>query len=298
MARNFRPAYRRAVLYVPGANSRALAKAPNLGADAIIVDLEDAVSPVQKDDARRNMADFVSSQAGGATEIVVRVNALGSQWGVEDLRTACSAGADAILLPKVNGPEDLVSLRAGIVPMGGEQAIWAMIETAEGLLNLREIAAMGRDGAVGLSCLVGGTNDIIKETGVAATPDRASIAAWLSQIVLAGRAYGLDILDGVYGDFRHSEGFAAECAAGRALGFTGKTLIHPSQIDGARRAFSPSRAEVEEAELIVAAFAEPQNADKGVISENGRMLELLHLEQSQRLLDRYRNDPHRQRARC
>jgi citrate lyase subunit beta/citryl-CoA lyase len=285
MTRQPRP--RRSVLYVPATNPKALAKAASLACDGVIVDLEDAVAPGAKAEAREAMRRFAAERRSDC-ELVIRINPLDSEWGTEDLLAARSCRPDAILLPKVDGPRDVLDADAALDETDAHPALqlWAMVETARGILNLREIVELGRNRGARLTCLVVGTNDIIKETGVRPTPDRRHVQPWLSQIVLAARASGLDALDGVFNDFRDADGFAAECAEGRDMGFDGKTLIHPGQIEAANRAFSPDEAEIADARAIVTAFARPENAALGVIALDGRMVERLHLAQAQRLLAR------------
>ncbi|MEX0405708.1 CoA ester lyase [Aquibium sp. LZ166] len=284
MQTGYRP--RRSVLYVPASNEKALAKAASLACDAVVVDLEDAVAPDAKGEARARLEGFFSSRKAGGPELVVRINALASEWGAADLEAACACRPAAILLPKVDGPRDLLDAndRLDAMDASPDMSLWAMVETPRGMLNLGAIAGLGRDRGARLACLVAGTNDLVKETGVRATPDRRFLVPWLMQIVLAARAGGLDALDGVSNDFRNLEAFAQECDQGRAMGFDGKTLIHPAQIDPADRAFSPSQAELSDARRIADAFEEPENAGKGVISIDGRMVERLHLEQARRLL--------------
>lgn len=279
---------RRSVLYVPAANEKALAKLATLACDAAIIDLEDAVAPDDKARARETMRRFFAARSDAGPELVIRINPLASEWGADDLAAARACRPRAILLPKVDTPRDLFDLDDALdeADAGRRLQVWAMIETPRAMLNIGAIAELGRDRAARLACLVAGTNDLAKETGVAATPDRRWLTPWLMQIVLAARAGGLDALDGVMNDFRDEEGFAAECAAGRAMGFDGKTLIHPSQIEPANRAFSPSEIEVAEAEAVVAAFARPENETKGVIALDGRMVERLHLDMARRVLAR------------
>jgi citrate lyase subunit beta / citryl-CoA lyase len=204
------------------------------------------------------------------------------------LKLAARLEPDGILLPKVDTPRDVLDandlLDDGGVPE--ETRLWAMIETPRAVLNIGAIAELGRDPGARLSCFVAGTNDLVKDTGVLATPDRRYLLPWLMQIVLAGRAGGIDVLDGVSNDFRDLDAFTKECAEAAAMGFEGKTLIHPAQVEPANRAFSPSPAAVAEAKRIRDAFALPQNASKGVISLDGRMVERLHLAQAERLLAR------------
>lgn len=283
-ARPVRP--RRSVLYVPASNEKALAKIGSLDCDCVIIDLEDAVAPDAKVAARERLGNIFAGREAGGPEMIIRINALSSEWGHDDLLTAGRCRPDAVLLPKVETARDIVEADD---LLDGEDAgtppwFWAMIETPRAMLNLGAIAELGRDPAARLACLVAGTNDLVKETGVRATPDRRYLAPWLAQMVLAARAGGLDMLDGVSNDFSDLDAFARECAEGRNMGFDGKTLIHPKQIEPANRAFSPSPEEIAEATAIRDAFARPENAGKGVISIAGRMVERLHLDQAERLL--------------
>lgn len=278
---------RRSVLYVPASNAKAMGKIASLSCDAVVLDLEDAVGPDEKAGARDNLRAFLAAPPTLAGEIVVRVNAPSSEWGRDDLELAAALAPDAVLLPKVDGPRDVLEAGDFLDEQGGaETALWAMVETPKAILNLGAIAELGRDPASRLSCLVAGTNDLIKETGVLATPDRRYLQAWLMQIVLAARAGGLDALDGVSNDFRDLEAFARECAEGAAMGFDGKTLIHPAQIGPANAAFSPAPEALAAARAVVAAFSLPQNRGKGVLSIDGRMVERLHLAQAERLISR------------
>lgn len=287
--RPFRP--RRSVLYVPAANAKALAKLPGLACDAAIIDLEDAVAPDAKVAAREALKSFFAErgkapQTGGPGEIVIRINGLSTEWGMDDLLAARECRPDAILLPKVETPRDILEAND---TLDGEDAhpamwLWAMIETPKALLNIGAIAELGRDPGARLACFVAGTNDLVKETGVRMTPDRRFLTPWLMQMVLAARAGGIDVLDGVANDFRDLDALRRECDDGAAMGFDGKTLIHPDQIAPANAAFSPSAGEIAAARAIVAAFAEPQNAGKGVLTVDGRMTERLHLAQAEKLL--------------
>ncbi|HMM65202.1 MAG TPA: CoA ester lyase [Mesorhizobium sp.] len=276
---------RRSVLYVPAANDKALAKIGQLACDAVIVDLEDAVMPGEKAAARAKLAGILAARPPRA-EMVVRINALSSEWGGDDLAAAIRARPDAILLPKVETVRDILEAGDALdeADDAGDIGLWAMIETPRALLNIGAIAELGRDPASRLGCFVAGTNDLAKETGVALTADRRHFLPWLMQMVLAARAGGLDLLDGVYNDFRDAEGLARECAEAAAMGFDGKTLIHPAQIEVANAAFSPSEAALAEARAVCDAFARPENAGKGVIALNGRMVERLHLAQAEKLL--------------
>lgn len=276
---------RRSALYVPAVNDRALAKTGRLTCDVIIIDLEDSVAPCEKVVARRKLAAIFAARPQRA-EMVVRINALSSEWGAEDLAAAIACKPDAILLPKVDTARDVLGAGDFLDEADEDAAIalWAMIETPKGLLNSATIAELGRDPASRLACFVAGTNDLAKETGVALTPDRRYFLPWLMQMVLAARAGGLDLIDGVYNDFRDTEGFSRECAEAANMGFDGKTLIHPAQIEAANAVFAPSQGAVAEARAIAAAFALPENRDKGVIALNGRMVERLHLAQAEKLL--------------
>ena len=280
------PRRRRSVLYVPAANPKALAKAASLACDAVIFDLEDAVAPEAKDAARVALeAHFRQGDQVAGQERVIRVNAASSAWGAQDMTAAARCRPHAVLLPKVETGAALAEARRLLDGAGGAGVrLWAMIETPRGIVDLREIASVGARDDVGLDCLVAGTNDIAKETGLPLPAGRGTIEHWLALIVIHARAFGLDAVDGVYNDFRDEAGFAAECLAGALAGFDGKTLIHPGQIGPANAAFSPGEAALAEARAIVAAFAEPANAGKGVISVDGRMVELLHAEMARRTL--------------
>ncbi|MGN6306076.1 MAG: HpcH/HpaI aldolase/citrate lyase family protein [Mesorhizobium sp.] len=276
----YRP--RRSALYIPVSNDKALAKAQSLDADVVIFDLEDAVAPADKQAARAKLAAIFAVPAGRA-ERVVRINALSSEWGADDLAAALACAPDAILLPKVDTARDILEAGDVLDEAAAPDAVklWAMIETPKALLNIGAIAELGRDPASRLACFVAGTNDLAKETGVF---DRRYLAPWLMQLVLAAKAGGLDLLDGVYNDFRDADGLARECAEGAAMGFDGKTVIHPSQIGPANAAFAPSETALADARAIRDAFAKPENAGKGVIGLDGKMVERLHLAQAEKLL--------------
>ncbi len=279
---------RRSALYVPASNEKALAKTAALSCDCIIFDLEDAVAPAAKSEARTRLKALFDGSPATSAERIIRINPLSGEWGVDDVAVAIACRPDAILLPKVDEPRDVVRLNEALDAggAGSDLRVWAMIETPRGVLNAGSIAEHGRKPGARLACLVAGTNDLVKDTGVSATPDRRYILPWLMQVVLAARAGGIDVLDGVSNDFRDLQAFGSECAQGAAMGFDGKTLIHPTQIEPANLAFSPTHEAVAEAEAIVAAFALPQNSGRGVISIDGRMVERLHLEQARRLLAR------------
>jgi len=275
---------RRSVLYMPGANARALEKARTLPADALILDLEDAVAPEAKIEARARVTEAVESRGFGPREVVIRVNAADTPWGVADLEAAVAARPDAILIPKVSRPGDIASAAGMLAARQAppEIRLWAMMETPAAILNAREIAAAASDPGNRLSCLVLGTNDLLKETRATADAGRVAVVPWLATCVLAARANGLDVLDGVYNDFKDESGFRAECEQGRSLGMDGKTLIHPAQIAPCNDIFSPSKDEVERCRAIIAAFERPDNAGAGVITIDGRMIERLHLDMARR----------------
>jgi citrate lyase subunit beta/citryl-CoA lyase len=270
---------------MPGANERALEKAKALDADSLILDLEDSVAPDAKPDARARVAAAVKGGGYGKRELAIRINGLDTPWGVEDLKMAADVNPDAILVPKVARPGDIVNVSRIHAGMGGaaETRMWAMMETPMAIFNVREIASVHQ--VARLSCLVLGTNDLLKESRALATGGRFAILPWLSVTLLAARAYGLDVLDGVYNDFRDEAGFRAECEQGRALGMDGKTLIHPGQITVCNELFSPAPEEVEWSRKIIAAFKLQENAAKGVITVEGRMVERLHLAMAQRVAD-------------
>ena len=269
---------RRSVLYLPASNERAIRKAATLECDTLILDLEDAVSPDAKDQARRNAVAAVRARSFGRREVVVRVNALETPWGEDDLALVSEAGPDAILVPKINEVADLSRYTQALVQAPSQTALWAMVETTRSLFRLDEIAAAGVSSR--LSVLVVGTNDLAKEMRAELDPGRAPFLGTLGLIVAAARAYGLGVIDGVFNDLDDNEGFAAQCEQGRAFGFDGKTLIHPSQIALSNAAFSPSGSVVDLARRIIAAFDEPENRGSGAIRLDGKMVERLHLTQA------------------
>jgi citrate lyase subunit beta / citryl-CoA lyase len=261
---------RRSVLYMPGSNARAMEKARALPADALILDLEDAVAPDAKEMARAQVCEAVKAEGFGKREVAIRINALSTAWGEADLTAAAEAGPDAILIPKVSSPGDLGSIEARLGSR--EVALWAMMETPLAILKAADIAGAGGR----LACLVMGTNDLIKEFRGVHTQDRQNLSAALGISVAAARAFGLAIIDGVYNDIGNASGFAQTCRQARAFGFDGKTLIHPSQLEPCNDIFAPSAEEVDAARKIIAAFDKPENKGKGAISLDGRMVELLH----------------------
>ncbi|MEL6287730.1 MAG: CoA ester lyase [Pseudomonadota bacterium] len=275
---HFRPL--RSVLYMPGANTRALEKARTLDADAIILDLEDAVAPDTKDDARRNVAAAMETGGYGDRVVAIRINGPDTAWFDADLAMAAEAQPDAVLVPKVSsGAEvDRLSARMDASGVPASTRLWIMIETPRAILELSDIAR--RSGTVDgrLAAFILGTNDLAKETGAGLGEDRLAMVPWLTQTVAAARAYGLAVIDGVYNDFRDIDGLTRECAQGRLLGMDGKTLIHPAQLSVANTAFAPADAEVALAREIIAAFAQPENQSAGVLTVNGRMVERLHAE--------------------
>ncbi|WP_137388646.1 HpcH/HpaI aldolase/citrate lyase family protein [Rhodoligotrophos defluvii] len=275
---------RRSVLYMPGSNSRALEKAKSIPADALILDLEDAVAPDAKASARQQVTAAVTGGGYGRRELIIRINGLDTPWGEEDLTAAIAASPDGILLPKVNGPEDISAISGRIDQAGAPDKVrlWAMMETPLAMLDAGAIAAAA--GGSRLVCLVMGTNDLAKETRAGLGEGRAAMVPWLMTCVAAARAYGLDVIDGVYNDFRNEEGFAAECRQGRLFGFDGKTLIHPGQVEVANEVFRPAESEIEAARKIIAAFERPENAAKGAIELDGRMVERLHCEVARRVV--------------
>lgn len=268
---------RRSVLYMPGSNARALEKAKTLAADALILDLEDAVAPDAKDLARSQVCEAVKAGGFGPREVVIRVNGLATPYGLTDFAAALAAKPDAILIPKVESAEDLSHARKN-APSDCGIALWAMIETPLAILNLKEIGEAAASAGLPLTCFVLGTNDLIKATRARAQADRLPLIAWLSLTVAAARAFGIAVVDGVFNAIQDEAGFRAECEQGRALGMDGKTLIHPSQIAPCNAVFSPSADEIAAAKKIVGAFALPENQGKGAISLDGRMVELLHAE--------------------
>ncbi len=277
---------RRSVLYMPGSNARALDKARDLPADVLILDLEDAVAPEAKGMARGLIKKALEAGFGGR-EVLVRINGLDTRWWVDDLHAVAACQPDAVLVPKISDPHQLQDLAARIVDMGTDPHIrvWAMMETPLAMLNVAAIAAAAQDSETRLAGFVMGTNDLAKDTRARIVPGRAPMLPWLMSCVAAARAYGLDILDGVYNDLGNAEGFAAECRQARDLGFDGKTLIHPRQIETCNAAFSPAPEEVEAARKIIAAFDLPENRDKGVIQIEGRMVERLHAEMARRIVE-------------
>lgn len=281
MTQTHRP--HRSCLYMPGANPRALEKAKSLDADSLIFDLEDAVAPEAKLAARETVSKAVKNGGYGKREVVVRINGLDTEWGLDDLRASVDAGPDAILAPKVVDGGDIDRLNEAMNRAGApdEMGLWVMIEMPKAILNIQNIAeAVGR---TRLTAFVMGTNDLAKELrGVNDPPVRTAFQTALGLSVAAARAYDLLAIDGVFNGIGDEDGLAAECQQGRLMGFDGKTLIHPSQLETANRVFAPDEADVEHAKAVIAAFSDPENIGKGVLKVNGKMTELLHLEEAHR----------------
>ncbi|WP_445501276.1 HpcH/HpaI aldolase/citrate lyase family protein [Microvirga sp. G4-2] len=277
---------RRSALYMPGSNARAVEKAKTLPVDAVIFDWEDAVAPDLKADAREAVCAAVKTGEYGTRELVIRINGLNTPWGEADLAAAALAVPDAILIPKVSSPQDLLEVGRRLSALGAPEKtrIWAMIETPLAVLQVKDIAAVAQDETARLSCFVMGTNDLAKDTRARLNPGRAAMMPWLMTALAAARAYGIDILDGVYNDLSDETGLRTECVEGRDCGFDGKTLIHPNQIAAANEVFAPSHEDVAKARDIVALFELPENAGKGAVSHNGRMVERLHAEMAKRTL--------------
>jgi citrate lyase subunit beta / citryl-CoA lyase len=275
---------RRSVLYMPGSNARALEKARTLDADTLILDLEDAVAPEAKVTAREQVCAAVGAGGYGPRELVIRINGLETPWGEGDLASAAAAGPGAILVPKVSSPEALVAVGIRLRRLGAPERtrIWAMIETPLAILEAESIASAARDVDTRLDCLVMGTNDLAKETRARLVPGRAPMLPWLMTALAAARAHELDIVDGVYNALGDEAGFRAECEQARDLGFDGKTLVHPNQIATANEVFAPAPDEVERAKAIIALFDLPENAAKGAVAMEGRMVERLHAEMARR----------------
>jgi citrate lyase subunit beta/citryl-CoA lyase len=275
---------RRSVLYMPGSNARAIEKARTLPVDGVILDLEDAVAPDAKAAAREQVAAAVKAGGFGAREVFIRVNGIDTPWHADDLAAAARVGPDAILVPKISAVEQLERIGRRLLDMKADHRtrVWAMIETPEAIFNINALAAEAHDSETRLAGLVMGTNDLAKETRARIVPGRQPMLSWLARCLLAAHAHRIDILDGVYNDIGNAEGFAAECAQARDMGFDGKTLIHPNQIDPCNAAFSPSPDEVAQARKTIAAFDLPENRDKGVVQIDGRMVERMHAEMARR----------------
>jgi citrate lyase subunit beta / citryl-CoA lyase len=275
---------RRSVLYMPGSNARAIEKARTLPVDGIILDLEDAVAPDAKIAARTQVAAAVKAGGFGHREVIIRINAFGTPWAIDDLSAAAHAGPDAILVPKISDREQLE--RAGELLFDFRKdlkvGLWAMIETPLAVMNILSLAAHAEESDSHLAAFVMGTNDLAKETRARIVPGRAPMRPWFASCIAAARAFGIDILDSVYNDIGNAEGFARECAEARDMGFDGKTIVHPNQIAACNEAFSPSAEEIADARKIISVFDQPANKDKGVVDLDGRMVERMHADIARR----------------
>jgi citrate lyase subunit beta/citryl-CoA lyase len=270
----------RSVLYMPSSNERALEKAKSIACDGLILDLEDAVAPDAKPAAREAACAAAAGGDYGRRTLTIRANGIGTEWHDADLAAAAQAGPDAVVVPKVNSADEVGRLVDALEAAGAPDhtKLWAMIETPVAILDVLSIARASER----LTCLVMGTNDLVKELYAEHVPGRAPILPSLHTALLAARAAGIAILDGVYNDVKDEDGFLAECAQGRQMGFDGKTLIHPGQVDGANTAFAPSEQAVEDARGLITAFEDGQGT--GVVTYNGRMVEALHVESARRVL--------------
>jgi len=280
--RTVRP--RRSVLYMPGSNARALEKAKSLPADGLILDLEDAVAPDAKDQAREQVCAAVQAGGYGKREVIIRINGIETEWGLEDLKAAVAAGPDAILVPKVDSAQILRAVDKIAREEGASEdmLLWAMMETPLALLRAEEIAETGAD--TRLAAFVLGTNDLAKELHCVQTQTREPMMTALSLALLAGRAYGLAVIDGVFNSIQDTDGFVRACRQGLEFGFDGKTLIHPSQVEPCNRVFSPEPSAVAWSRRIIDEFEKPENAQKGVVQIDGKMVERLHAEDAKRLV--------------
>ena len=272
---------RRSVLYMPAANERALDKAKTIPSDALIFDLEDAVSPDSKPDARRNAVAAAASGEYGQREITIRCNALSTQWGADDVTAAATSGVSAVVIPKVNSVQDVDDVSAALDKAGAPSSlmIWAMIETPTAIFDVRAIAAHQR-----VATLVMGTNDLAKELRAMQIPGRAPLLPHLATALLAAREAGKAILDGVFNDVKDLDAFRDECIQGATMGFDGKTLIHPSQVDIANDVWAPTAEDVDYSQRVIAAFELAIAEGRGVITVDGRMIENLHVDNARRVL--------------
>ncbi|EJU11662.1 citrate lyase subunit beta [Sphingomonas sp. LH128] len=273
---------RRSALYLPASNAKALAKARTLPCDVVILDLEDSVAPEAKEEARAAAVAAIAEGGFGHREVAIRVNGLDTEWGAADLAAVAGSKADAVLMPKVNGPQDIDRLQNALSGAPETLQLWAMIETCASVFALEPIAAKAR--STRLSLWIMGLNDLAKEMRAQSVPERTPFLPFLSMAVAAARAHGVTVLDGVCNEFRDLEVFEAEARQGLLFGFDGKSLIHPAQIDPCNTVFSPSEADLGWAASVIAAFALPENQGKGAIKVDGKMTELLHLEQARRLV--------------
>ena len=275
----YRP--RRSVLYMPAANQRALEKAKDIPADALIFDLEDAVAPDAKELAREQACNAAASSDYGNRELTIRCNGLDTPWGREDILAAAEAAPSAVVIPKVAGPEYLAQV-SEVLDEGGAPAateIWAMVETPAGILFVDQIAQFERT-----AVLVMGTNDMAKELRASITQDRHALLPYLAMCLLAARAADVGILDGVYNDIKNEEGFEQVCRQGAEMGFDGKTLIHPSQVAPTNESFSPSLDELDFHQRVIEEFEAAQNEGRGVLTVDGKMIENLHVDEARRAI--------------
>lgn len=277
---------KRSVLAMPGSNARALEKGKTLPADVLMFELEDGVAEAAKETARAQVAEAVRGGGYGARQLVVRVNARGSEWYKPDVAAIAPTGPDAIVIPKVNSRDDILKAAADIVAAGAplKTRLWAMIETPRAIFDIEKIASAADDPASRLEVLVLGPNDIAKSTRARLTPGRPALIPWLSAGVLAARVHDIEIIDGIYNDFNDEAGLRREAEQGRDMGFDGKMLIHPGQIAPVNEIFAPSAEEVDFARRIIAIFDEPENLEKGVVQIDGKMVERLHLDIARRTL--------------
>lgn len=281
----------RSALYMPASNQRALLKGPTLPADAIIIDLEDSVGPDQKVQARRQAVEAIVANNYGYRIRALRVNAADTQWHADDMLAVAEARPDVIVVPKVDSAADVLQIRDRLSRHEGLEKIeiWAMIESPRAILNAQEIAACCSHG---LTALLIGNNDMARAANMPVTSDRTYLVPWLMQLVAVAHTYSLALVDGVYNDFADLTGYRQECEQGVAMGMTGKTLIHPSQVPIANEVYSPTEDDIADAQAIVEAFAQPENAAVGVLQINGRMIERLHLSMAEQLLDRVQRLSH------
>jgi citrate lyase subunit beta/citryl-CoA lyase len=270
---------RRTALYLPGHSARAVEKARSLPCDVVILDLEDAVAPNAKPEARPAAVEAVLRGGFGHREVVIRTNGLSTPWGLEDLAAAAQVKPHAVLVPKIAAASDLRAARAAL---GDTVPLWAMIETCSAMLRLNEIGAAGVE--TGVEVWVIGSNDLAKEMRCAHTVQRPGLQTGLSMSVMAARAFGLAILDGVFNDVSDADGLATQCAQGVDLGFDGKTVIHPNQLQTTNKAFTPDKAAIAWARTVVSAFDRPENTRQGVLTVEGRMVERLHYDEARRLI--------------
>jgi citrate lyase subunit beta/citryl-CoA lyase len=277
---------RRSLLFMPGSNARALEKARNLPADCFIFDIEDSVAPDAKGLARDQIAQAIAAGGFGKREIWIRTNALDSAWWMDDLTMAAKAKPDGILVPKVSSVEDLNAIARCLLNVDAPPSIrvWTMVETARAVLHAEELAAASRNADTRLAGFVFGPNDISRETRIRMQPGRLAMLPLITHCILAARVYGLEIFDGPYSDFSNVNGFGQECTQARDLGFDGKTLIHPGQIEACNAIFTPPAEDVAHARKIIAAFELPENASRGAISLDGQMVERLHADMARRTI--------------